>query len=211
MIAEAAKADFRRPGRPRRRRRAGLEARYGKANGVATLTASRNSPRWTRIIAYLQVLGTMVDFSTFHARSDTADKGGSRWIPIRFLRELADSWALLVLFAVFLGVILWALPSRHRNVGAPRCRQIPIFRNEKQTRGVLGDKDLQAREGGVRHVQAKQVNRKLRPRSETTGHSLGRHRRVQQPSAALVGCGPLYADHRLGHLATPSPIRHGRC
>jgi cytochrome c oxidase cbb3-type subunit 4 len=56
-----------------------------------------------------------------------------------FLRELADSWALLVLFAVFLGVILWALRpgsnAVHRDVANS------IFRNEKQPAG--SDKDLQ--------------------------------------------------------------------
>lgn len=55
-----------------------------------------------------------------------------------FLRELADSWALLVLTVVFLGVILWALRpgsnAVHRDVANA------IFRNEKQPAG--SDNDL---------------------------------------------------------------------
>ena len=52
-----------------------------------------------------------------------------------FLRQFADSWALLVLFLFFVGVILWAfrpgsaathrdaasIPFRHEDKPAPAC------------------------------------------------------------------------------------------
>ena len=47
-----------------------------------------------------------------------------------FLRQLADSWALLALTLIFLGVVLWALRpgsnAVHRDIANS------IFRNEKQ-------------------------------------------------------------------------------
>jgi cytochrome c oxidase cbb3-type subunit 4 len=47
-----------------------------------------------------------------------------------FLRQLADSWALLALTLIFLGVILWAIRpgsnAVHRDIANS------IFRNEKQ-------------------------------------------------------------------------------
>ncbi|NEY89711.1 cbb3-type cytochrome c oxidase subunit 3 [Tabrizicola oligotrophica] len=55
-----------------------------------------------------------------------------------FLRELADSWALLALTLVFLGVILWAL--RPGSNAIHRDAANAIFRNEQQPAG--SDKDL---------------------------------------------------------------------
>lgn len=56
-----------------------------------------------------------------------------------FLRQLADSWALLALTLIFLGVILWAMRpgsnAVHRDIANS------IFRNEKQPAGP--DKDPQ--------------------------------------------------------------------
>jgi cytochrome c oxidase cbb3-type subunit 4 len=50
-----------------------------------------------------------------------------------FLRQLADSWALLALTLIFLGVILWAMRpgsnAVHRDIANS------IFRNEKQPAG----------------------------------------------------------------------------
>lgn len=55
-----------------------------------------------------------------------------------FLREMADSWALLVLTVVFLGVILWAL--RPGSNAVHRDAANAIFRNEQKPAG--SDKDL---------------------------------------------------------------------
>jgi cytochrome c oxidase cbb3-type subunit 4 len=56
-----------------------------------------------------------------------------------FLRQLADSWALLALTLIFLGVILWAMRpgsnAVHRDIANS------IFRNEKQPAG--SDTDIQ--------------------------------------------------------------------
>ena len=51
----------------------GLEERYGEAayrhpdQRVATSTATPELTEMDALIAYIQVLGTMVDFSTYHA------------------------------------------------------------------------------------------------------------------------------------------------
>jgi cytochrome c oxidase cbb3-type subunit IV len=61
-----------------------------------------------------------------------------------FLRELADSWALLALTLAFLGVILWALRpganALHRDAAAS------IFRNEKKPAGTEEARDPRAAE-----------------------------------------------------------------
>lgn len=61
-----------------------------------------------------------------------------------FLRELADSWALLALTLTFLGVILWALRpgsnAVHRDIANS------IFRNEKKPAGDDGARDERASE-----------------------------------------------------------------
>ncbi len=46
------------------------------------------------------------------------------------LREFADSWALLMLFAVFLGVILWVLRPGSRKLHDDAANS--IFRNDKK-------------------------------------------------------------------------------
>ncbi|HMO09064.1 MAG TPA: cbb3-type cytochrome c oxidase subunit 3 [Paracoccaceae bacterium] len=45
-----------------------------------------------------------------------------------FLRQLADSWALLLMFGLFLGVILWALRPGSRALH--RDAATSIFRND---------------------------------------------------------------------------------
>lgn len=54
-----------------------------------------------------------------------------------FLRELADSWALVALTLTFLGVILWAMRpgsnAIHRDVANA------IFRNEQKPAGSAED------------------------------------------------------------------------
>jgi cytochrome c oxidase cbb3-type subunit 4 len=49
------------------------------------------------------------------------------------LREFADSWALIVLTLVFLGVILWVLRPGSRALHADAANA--IFRNEKKPAG----------------------------------------------------------------------------
>ena len=46
------------------------------------------------------------------------------------LREFADSWALLMLFAVFQGVILWVLRPGSRKLHDDAANS--IFRNDKK-------------------------------------------------------------------------------
>lgn len=50
-----------------------------------------------------------------------------------FLRELADSWALLLMFTVFLGVIAWAFRPGSR--AAHRDAAASIFRNDTRPAG----------------------------------------------------------------------------
>ena len=54
-----------------------------------------------------------------------------------FLRQLADSWALLALTLAFLGIILWALRPGSNTVHRDIANS--IFRNEKQPAGPNGD------------------------------------------------------------------------
>lgn len=49
------------------------------------------------------------------------------------LREFADSWALLALTAVFLGMILWVLRPGSRKLHDEAANS--IFRNEKKPAG----------------------------------------------------------------------------
>lgn len=61
-----------------------------------------------------------------------------------FLRELADSWALVVLTLIFLGIILWALRPGSNAVHSDAANA--IFRNEKKPAGDEGARDLRAAE-----------------------------------------------------------------
>lgn len=56
-----------------------------------------------------------------------------------FLRQLADSWALLALTLAFLGIVLWALRPGSNKVHREIANS--IFRNEKKPAG--SDEDLQ--------------------------------------------------------------------
>ncbi|MFN4155805.1 MAG: cbb3-type cytochrome c oxidase subunit 3 [Paracoccaceae bacterium] len=47
-----------------------------------------------------------------------------------FLREFADSWALLSLFLIFLGVVVWAFRPGSRKVHDEVANS--IFRNDKK-------------------------------------------------------------------------------
>ncbi len=47
-----------------------------------------------------------------------------------FLREFADSWALLALFTIFLGVVVWAWRPGSRKVHDDAARS--IFRNDSK-------------------------------------------------------------------------------
>jgi cytochrome c oxidase cbb3-type subunit 4 len=59
-----------------------------------------------------------------------------------FLREMADSWALLALFVVFLGVILWALRPGSNKVHRDVANS--IFRNEQKPAGDEAARDMRA-------------------------------------------------------------------
>ena len=70
------------------------------------------------LIAYLQMLGTLVDFSTF-----TPTKAGRRDMMDTYavLREFAGSWMLLAMFLFFIGVVIRAfLPKHKRRTTRPR-------------------------------------------------------------------------------------------
>ncbi|MEZ5888282.1 MAG: cbb3-type cytochrome c oxidase subunit 3 [Paracoccaceae bacterium] len=51
------------------------------------------------------------------------------------LREFADSWALLALFAIFIGVILWAFRPGSRAVHED-VSQIPFRHEDRPARAV---------------------------------------------------------------------------
>ncbi|SIS88552.1 cytochrome c oxidase cbb3-type subunit 4 [Roseivivax lentus] len=53
-----------------------------------------------------------------------------------FLRQLADSWVLLALFTVFLGVIVWAFRPGSRPLHDDAART--VFRNDDAPRGAEG-------------------------------------------------------------------------
>lgn len=48
-----------------------------------------------------------------------------------FLREFADSWALLVMFSIFVGIILWTLRPGSREI-YDEASQIPLRDHECQ-------------------------------------------------------------------------------
>ena len=54
-----------------------------------------------------------------------------------FLRQLADSWFLLAMFAFFVGVILWVL--RPGSSATYRDTANSIFRNEDKPARLRGD------------------------------------------------------------------------
>ncbi|MFE3836680.1 cbb3-type cytochrome c oxidase subunit 3 [Pseudogemmobacter sonorensis] len=60
-----------------------------------------------------------------------------------FLRQLADSWGLLALFLVFLGVILWAFRPGSRKVHDEIAHS--IFRNDSKPVPADGTRDEEVR------------------------------------------------------------------
>lgn len=63
------------------------------------------------------------------------------------LREFADSWVLLALFLVFLGVVLWAFRPGSRRVHED-IAMIPFRNEDKPARdgGVMGGTTAKAQE-----------------------------------------------------------------
>ncbi|MFW2543323.1 cbb3-type cytochrome c oxidase subunit 3 [Primorskyibacter sp. 2E107] len=55
-----------------------------------------------------------------------------------FLRQLADSWALLAMFAFFLGIVIWAMRPGSSSVHQDTAN-IP-FRHDDRPAPVTGDK-----------------------------------------------------------------------
>ena len=75
------------------------------------------------------------------------------------LRQFADSWMLLVLFAFFIGVVIWVFrPVPRKTYENPRTSPSGTKTNRHRRRC--------RRQGGVRHGQ--ETNKKQEP--ETTGH-----------------------------------------
>ncbi|ASP20860.1 Cbb3-type cytochrome oxidase component FixQ [Antarctobacter heliothermus] len=58
-----------------------------------------------------------------------------------FLRQLADSWALLVMFAIFVGIVIWAFRPGSRKVHED-IANIP-FRHDDRPAASLGDDPAQ--------------------------------------------------------------------
>lgn len=54
-----------------------------------------------------------------------------------FLREFADSWMLLLLTSIFLGVVVWAFRPGSRKPQEEAATS--IFRNEDRPASVKGD------------------------------------------------------------------------
>ncbi|QFS83196.1 Cbb3-type cytochrome oxidase component FixQ [Roseivivax sp. THAF40] len=57
-----------------------------------------------------------------------------------FLRQLADSWVLLALFSVFLGVIGWAFRPGSRPLHDDAART--VFRNDAAPDGPQSDSEI---------------------------------------------------------------------
>ena len=139
---------------------------------------------------------------------------GTRMETYTFLREFADSWMLLALTLFFLGVVVWAFrPGAARPAGrGGQQRSSATTRNPPgkwrlRSRHDRRPHDPQHVEGAV-EMSERKSNRKP-GEVETTGHSLGRHRRVQQSAAALVGV-DLLCLHRLGARLLDRLSRPGR-
>lgn len=58
-----------------------------------------------------------------------------------FLRQLADSWALLVMFAIFVGIVIWAFRPGSRKVHED-IANIP-FRHDDRPAASPGDDPAQ--------------------------------------------------------------------
>ena len=66
-MIEDAKADLERAGRSQRRGRRGLPGALSRRRRCGTSTATRAVTEMDALVAYLQMLGTLVDFATFDA------------------------------------------------------------------------------------------------------------------------------------------------
>jgi hypothetical protein len=66
------------------------------------------------LVAYLQMLGTLVDFSTYDARKKTTGRRRRIWKPISPMRHFADSWGLVYMFAFSSASFVWVLPPRRQ-------------------------------------------------------------------------------------------------
>jgi hypothetical protein len=112
----------------------------------ATSTASPELTEMDALIAYLQVLGTMVDFSTF--QPDPKPVGGSHGYLYSFCANSPTAGRFLRCSVFFLGVVLWAFrPGSRKSMH----EMSPIRSSATKTNPRLGDR-LQG-EGGVSHVR----------------------------------------------------------
>jgi hypothetical protein len=101
----------------------GISERYPKAKiGDFDGECCRADRDGCALVAYLQMLGTLVDFSTYD----------DRWLPLRRIRwkptqpcaHFADSWGLLAMTLFFIGVVLFTLRPGARKA-AEGCRPDP--------------------------------------------------------------------------------------
>lgn len=59
-----------------------------------------------------------------------------------FLRQLADSWVMLAIFLVFIGVVFWSFRPGSRPIHQDAANS--IFRNDKKPAAAEGVRDQRA-------------------------------------------------------------------
>ena len=123
---------FLRPGQSRRRRRRRAARTLSGGAGRATSTASPTRvTEMDALIAYLQMLGTLVDFTTFEP--DRKPLRGTPMETYSLLREIADSWGMLLAVRVLPRRGRLGLPARTAGDPTPRPRNM-IFQARQTTR-----------------------------------------------------------------------------
>ena len=110
------------------------------------------------LIAYLQMLGTLVDFKLYDNRPTSAEE--APWKPIPRFAAFAQTWGLVYFVAMFLAVVVYALWPKNRKRFDDAAR-IPL-------------------RGGLSHGHRTQGNRR-RHRHRTTGHEWDGIKELNKP------------------------------
>jgi cytochrome c oxidase cbb3-type subunit 4 len=77
------------------------------------------------LVAYLQMLGTLVDFSVYEARRKLP-VGADMELDYHSMRAFADSWGLVYMFAIFVAVVVWTLRPGSQEIISDDAARIPF-------------------------------------------------------------------------------------
>ena len=84
------------------------------------------------LVAYLQMLGTLVDFSTYDAARRATAEETTMETYYASCAHFADSWGLLSMMAIFfVGVVVLIVPAR-RAASSPTMRPSIPFKDETE-------------------------------------------------------------------------------